>query len=164
MAEKFKSIFRRKEFEKVYELGIKEWMQIGDYSCVFTKGCSFIDPNKVSSYSELTEISDKELGVYDVEMPLLEVGDEFFLHDVQELVKIKSRYRSSDGSITYYVEDKVVETENTQKSKETVEKQLENWNHEEERFEKLRKEFDDYKAKYKYENRFFNKRIDEKQS
>ena len=93
MAEKFKSIFRRKEFEKVYELGIKEWMQIGDYSCVFTKVCSFIDPNKVSSYSELTEISDKELGVYDVEMPLLEVGDKFFLHDIQELVKIKSRFR-----------------------------------------------------------------------
>ena len=158
MANSFKSVFRRKEFEKIYEFGIREYIRVDDYFHTCTWGCSIIDPKKPSSNCYLTEIADIELGIYDVEMPMLEVGDEFFLHDIKELVKIKSRFRSSDGSVTYYVEDKVIETENTQKSKDLVNKQLENWNHEEEKFEKIRKEFDEYKSKYKYENRFFNKK------
>ena len=157
MSDKFKSIFRRKEFEKIYYVGIRDWVQISPSYCLCTHGRT----EKLSSCSENVEISDKEIGRYDIEIPLLEVGDKFFLHDIQELVKIKSRLRSSDGSITYYVEDMVVETENTQKSKEIADAKVENWNHEEEKFEKLKKEFDDYKAKYKYEHRFFNKKVND---
>ena len=34
-------------------------------------------------------ISDKEIAKYDIVIPMLEVGDEFFLHDIQEIVIIK---------------------------------------------------------------------------
>lgn len=33
---------------------------------------------------------------------MLEIGDELFLHDIQETVKVKNKMRSSDGSITYF--------------------------------------------------------------
>ena len=58
---------------------------------------------------------------------MLEVGDAFFLHDISQAVIIKSRMRSSDGSITYYVLDKIIETENTKRSKEECEKEFEKY-------------------------------------
>lgn len=152
MADKFKSIFRRKTFEQIYYVGITEWLNLSPNYVMCTHGRT----DNLISHTKNIELSDVEIGRYDIEIPLLEVGDEFFLHDIQEIVKIKSRLRSSDGSITYYVEDIVVETENTQKSKEIADAKVENWNHKEEKYEKLKKEFDEYKEKYKYEHRFFN--------
>lgn len=57
--------------------------------------------------------------------------------------------RSSDGSITYYVEDKLVETENTKHTKEECLKIVGE-------FEELRKCFEAYANKYKYEHKYFN--------
>ena len=57
------------------------------------------------------------------------------------------------------VEDKIIETENTKKSYEECVNKVEHWDYEKEKFEKLEKEFDEYKKKYKYKNRFFNKKL-----
>lgn len=140
MADVMKSVFRQRELEKVYEIndyGYYKYKYSGMYDCYMNMTTN----NNV--------ISDKEIGVYDIEIPLLEVGDTFFLHDIQEVITIKSRMRSSDGSITYYAEDKLVETENTKLSKEKCLKTISN-------FEKFKEKFEDYKKKYKYEHRFFN--------
>lgn len=152
MADKFKSIFRRKTFEQIYYVGITDWVQLSPHYTLCTHGRT----DKLTSCNKNVELSDDEIGRYDIEIPLLEVGDDFFLHDIQEVVKIKSRLRSSDGSVTYYVEDIVMGTENTEKSKEITDKKIENWNHEEEKLKKLQEEFDEYKKTYKYKNRFFN--------
>lgn len=161
MADKFKSIFRRKEFEKIYEYGIREYIQLDKDFFMSTWGCKMIESEEPSSNCFLTEIADKELETCNIEMPMLEIGDEFFLHNIQELVKIKKRYRSSEGSVIYYVEDKFVETENTQKSKELTNKRLDNWKHDEKAIKKLKKEFEDYKKEYKYKHRFFNKKAND---
>ena len=86
----------------MYELGIKNQYE---YHFIFKK----VDETLIEVANEDKVISDKEIGRYDIEIPMLEIGDEFFLHDIQELVKIKSRTRSSDGSITYYIDDKIIE-------------------------------------------------------
>ena len=152
MSEVIRSIFRQKEIEKLYELGIKNQYE---YHFIFKK----VDETLIEVANEDKVISDKEIGRYDIEIPTLEIGDEFFLHDIQEAIVIKSKMRSSDGSITYYAEDKIIETENTKKSYEECNNKVEHWNYEKERFEKLEKEFDEYKKKYKYKNRFFNKKL-----
>ena len=54
-------------------------------------------------------IADDVIGEYDIDIPLLEKNEEFFLADIMQIVVIKKRLRSSDGSITYYVEDEIVE-------------------------------------------------------
>ena len=152
MSEVIKSIFRQKEIEKLYELKVDSSYNYGFYS--YRASGRVI---AVGNYENV--ISDKEIGKYDIEIPMLEIGDEFFLHDIQEVVVIKSKMRSSDGSITYYVEDKIIETENTKKSYEECTNKVEHWDYEKEKFEKLEKEFDEYKKKYKYKNRFFNKKL-----
>lgn len=146
-----KSIFRQREIEKLYEL-----KYYGHFN-------PFLYKNKDVGLSTVGNkdkiLSDKVIGTYDIDIPMLEVGDEFFLHDIQEVVKVKSKMRSSDGSITYYIEDKVIETENTKKTYAECREKIEHWKHEEEQFNELRtklKEFDDYKKKYKYRHRFFN--------
>ena len=158
MSDIVKSIFRRREIEKLYELGIKNQYE---YHFIFKK----VDETLIEVANEDKVISDKEIGRYDIEIPMLEIGDEFFLHDIQELVKIKSRTRSSDGSITYYVDDKIIETDNTRKSYAECREKIEHWKYEKEKYKELEeklknvnKEFDDYRNKYKYERRFFNKK------
>ena len=88
-------------------------------------------------------ISDEIIGEYDIDIPLLERNEEFFLSDITQTVKIKKKLRSSDGSITYYIEDEIVETEDQKNKFEDM-------------YNELRREFRDYKREYKYKNRFFN--------
>ena len=116
MAEIVKSIFRQREVEKLYKISVRE-----QYFGYCTKYSIEIDDDSKNI------LSDKTIGEYDVEIPMLEVGDAFFLHDISQAVIIKSRMRSSDGSITYYVLDKFVETENTNRSKEECEKEFEKY-------------------------------------
>ena len=156
MADVIKSIFRQREVEILYELHY-----YSEYYSVYFNDCN-VGLSTKCNYDNV--ISDKVIGSYDIEIPMLEIGDEFFLHDIQEVVTIKKRMRSSDGSITYYVGDKLVETENTKKTyDECVEKITYHKCEKEklEKLEKLEKEFEDYKKEYKYKNRFFNKKADD---
>ena len=152
MPEVIRSIFRQKEIEKLYRLKVDRNIGCDVYP--------YIPSSRVMAEGNYDNvISDKEIGRYDIEIPTLEIGDEFFLHDIQEVVVIKSKMRSSDGSITYYTEDKIIETEKTKKSYEECTNKVEQWDYEKKKFEKLEKEFDEYKKKYKYKNRFFNKKL-----
>lgn len=153
MAETVKSIFRQREIEKMYQINMVERER-----CFYNEYEIKVVQN---FYSE--PLSDKVIGEYNVEIPLLEVGDNFFLHDIEQMVTIKSRMRSSDGSITYYIEDKLVETENTRKSKEKCDAEFKDRTDYKDRFfgmeksyKELKEEFDQYKREYKYKNRFFN--------
>lgn len=155
MSDTVKSIFREREIEKSYEL-----KYCSDY--FFYPGIEK-DVNLVAVGNEENVISDKIIGTYDIEIPMLEIGDEFFLHDIQEVVKVKNKMRSSDGSITYYVKDKVIETENTKKTYAECREKIEHYKYEKEKFEDLEKkldackeEFEEYKREYKYKHRFFN--------
>ena len=93
MAEVIKSIFRQREVEKLYQINMVERERYFYNEYEITVAQNF--------YSE--PLSDKVIGEYNVEIPLLEIGDNFFLHDIEQVVTIKSRMRSSDGSITYYI-------------------------------------------------------------
>lgn len=151
MRDTVKSIFRQREIEKIYKLEVNEHHQYGM--------CSFHTTRSIVGIgNEEVVISDKEIGRYDIEIPMLEIGDEFFLHDIQEIIVIKNKMRSSDGSVTYYAEDKVVETANSKKSYEECKEEVKHWNYEKEKFERLKMEFEDYKKEYKYKNRFFNRK------
>lgn len=149
-----KSIFRQKKVEKLYELkAISDSQRIG-FS--FTHSyCIRTEPN----YDNV--ICDIKLGEYEIEKPPLEIGEEIFLHDIEKVVVIKNKLRSSDNTITYYVEDEVVETNNTKESYESCMNEVRNWGIDREEFERLEqveREYLDYKLKYKYKNRFFNKK------
>ena len=156
MSNTVKSIFRQRENEKIYEL---HYYGGGYFGLLRSES----DVSLGTKSNTDNVISDKVIGTYDIEIPMLEVGDEFFLHDIQEVVKVKSKMRSSDGSITYYTEDKVVETENTKKTYAECRQKIEHYKYEKEKFEDLEKRLDackkelaEYKREYKYKHRFFN--------
>ena len=159
MSDTVKSIFRQREIEKIYELSY-----YGDWLFYLHK-YKENDVNLVAVGNTENVISDKVIGTYDIEIPMLEVGDEFFLCDIQEVIKVKSKMRSSDGFITYYVEDKVVETENTKRTYSECRQKIEHYKYEKEKSEDLEKklkackeEFEKYKREYKYKHRFFNRK------
>lgn len=149
-----KSVFRRREVETIYKIYMKDCGYVRPYF-VGNKKINIQAP-QLWFKSDTNVLSDTEIGRYDVEIPLLEVGDEFFLHDINEVVKIQKRVRSSDGSITYFVNDKYVETDNSKKSYDECIKKIENWEIKAKQYDDLETEFYNYRQKYKYKNRFFN--------
>ena len=135
MTDVVKSIFRQREIEGKYKR-VEIFQAHGD---------NFSYYYNLSATDNI--ISDKIIGEYDIKITLLEPGETFYLHDIKECVVIDKRMRSSDGSITYFVKDKIIETENTKKSYEKCMKR---------EYEKLTEKFQDYKREYKYKHRFFN--------
>lgn len=159
MGNKVKSVFRRREVEKVYVAG--------GSLCYERSG---------------QILSEKQLGEYEIDAPLLEKGDMFYLSDIQEEVVIESQMRGSDGSTVYYAKDKLVETENTRKTYLDCMEKIKEYDHRGEKIKelendlrqlkesyweakgKLKKLEDSYKwyrDKYKYEHRFFNSKYDQ---
>lgn len=127
-----KSIFRQREIEKKYMLTQR---------LAYWREYDMIVETRIGD----GEIEDKIIGVYNVEIPMLEIGDKFFLDDIQEVVEIRDRMRSTDGSIVYYVKDKYIETEYSKKSYELCMEKI-----------AFHKELQEYKKEYKYKHRFFN--------
>ena len=128
-----KSVFRQRTVEKIYGM---------DSLCYSV----YADKKRIEiSEADKRVLSDKVIGTYDIEIPMLEKGEEFFLHDIEKTVKIQKRMRSTDGSITYYVEDEFAETENSKKSYEFCANKIAQF-----------EEFMKYKEEYKYKHRFFN--------
>ena len=135
MSNAIKSIFRQREIERIYVLDYQ------DYGILY----EMQHKKMTSDGCEKRVISDKVIGTYDIEMPMFEIGEEVFLQDIEEAVKIKKRMRNTDGSVVYFVEDKIVETENTRKSYEYCAKKISQF-----------EEFMKYKEEYKYKHKFFN--------
>lgn len=157
MENKIKSVFRRRDVEKIYTIG-------GTYG------------HLCSERSGKT-LMDKQIGEYEIDIPLLEKGDKFYLSDIQEEVIIESRMRGSNGTTVYYVKDKMVETEHTARTYIECMVQIKQLDYDEDKIEKLENEIralkqdvrdaenkfrkleDNYKwyrNTYKYEHRFFN--------
>lgn len=152
-----KSIFIQREVEKIYENYIEyNWMYNG------RSGYSHLPKiNEIRIFtSNENVIEEKVIGEYDIDSPPLDIGDEFYLCDIGKIIKIKKRVRNSDNSFTYYIEDELVETENTKMSKEKCDKEFDKYCSAVDEFNALKEEFDTYKRKYKYKHRFFNFRSD----
>lgn len=152
-----KSIFIQREVEKIYENYIEyNWMYNG------RSGYSHLPKiNEIRIFTNNENvIEEKVIGEYDIDSPPLDTGDEFYLCDIGKIVKIKKRVRNSDNSFTYYIEDELVETENTKMSKEKCDKEFDKYCSAVDEFDALKEEFDTYKRKYKYKHRFFNFRSD----
>ena len=162
MADAVKSIFRQKEYEKIYKI-----MYIGQYWPDDYIGrenlgrCEMREAKAGTNY-----IQDIKIAELDIDLPLLEPNDRFFLADQQMEVQIKSRIKSSDGSIVYYIQDKLIETENTEKTKRKCEEIVEKCRYLVNRNEKLTRELEEYKKmelelkakeeKFRSEHKFFD--------
>lgn len=152
-----KSIFIQREVEKIYENYIEyDWMynSRSGYSHLPKKNEIRIFTNNENV------IEEKVIGEYDIDSPPLDMGDEFYLCDIGKIIKIKKRVRNSDNSFTYYIEDELVETENTKISKEKCDKEFDRYCSAVDEFDALKEEFDTYKRKYKYRKKFFNFKSD----
>ena len=162
MAETFRSVFRQRKVEKIYYINIerkREYVFLPEVYKLFIKD------------KDLNVLSDDVIDTCDVEIPLLEPGNRFYLHDINEAVPIKERMRSSNGTIIYYCTDKLIETENTKESfkkcqlqKEKFDELQEKNNSLKEQIRKVKFEFAQYKDRYKYKHRWLNFKVDKEKN
>lgn len=132
MAESCKSIFRQRYCERLYKIGKYSYenrLYLEEFAGDFIK--------------------EETICTCDIEIPMLEPGEHFFLSDTEKDILITLRMRSSDGTIVYYTKDELISTENTVKS-------LNKCNEIASRYEELQKEYDEYRETYKYKHRWFN--------
>lgn len=141
MAESYRSIFRQKYCEKLYKIE-KGWS-------------SLRDTGYLKEFAGIL-IKEEIICTCDVEIPMLEPGEQFFLADIQKEVIIKSRMRSSDGSIVYYVENELVNTENTERTLRECNEMFSENKRLEDNYDKLREKFENYTKEYKYKHRWLN--------
>lgn len=151
MSETVRSVFRQRKYEKLYYLAY-------NYRTSYHKEADILAKKNTD-----TLLSDEVIGVYDIDIPMLDINDSFFLEDIQKAVRIRDRMRGSDGSTIYYVEDETVETENTKRSLAKCEENILSFKQKDieyarlnEEFNNLKKEFEKYKEEYKYKNKYFN--------
>lgn len=168
-----KSVFRQKKYEILYRTYIE------NMSYQIRGGVYHTRPlGELQKYINNDYLEDNKIGEYEIDLPKLKAGDKFFLYDINKEVEIKSVLISSDNSVVYYVEDKLIETENTQKSFEKSNKELKEYNSickkEQDSYnlqynnindetkslkykiEELKAQYDWYKSEYKYKHKFFN--------
>lgn len=151
MSETVRSVFRQRKYEELYYLAY-------NYRTSYHKEADILAKKNTD-----TLLSDEVIGVYDIDIPMLDINDSFFLEDIQKAVRIRDRMRGSDGSTIYYVEDETVETENTKRSLAKCEENILSFKQKDieyarlnEKFNNLNKEFEKYKEEYKYKNKYFN--------
>lgn len=144
-----KSIFRRREIEKIYDV-VKRDMEFHSIGRIIRS------ENIDISEKDINVLSDKVIGEYELEFPMLKIGDEFYLNDIDEIVVIKSKMRNSSNAIVYYVEDKTIETDRTIESKIKAEERLNNWS----QLKEENKTLLQYKESHPYQHRFFNFKCD----
>ena len=83
---------------------------------------------------KLEKINEFEIFICNLEMPLLDKEEEFYIEELNRVVKIIKRVRSSKENVCYYIEPKYIKDE---KSKTRCEKLQDNFN----MFEKEREKF-----------------------
>lgn len=113
-----RSIFKQQIFAKRYKVARKEVLPFSYHSLCDTQ--LFYTVNE--SGSKL--IKEDEIFVCDLEMPMLQIEEKFYIEEKEMLVTIKSRYRTSKENVVYYIESKLVEDEYTLISKTTEENKL----------------------------------------
>jgi IMP dehydrogenase/GMP reductase len=151
MGDVVKSVFRQRKYEELYYLSY-------GYRTSYHREANILAKKNTDKL-----LSDEIIGVYDIEIPMLDIGDKFFLEDIEKAVTIKNRMRGSDGSTIYYVEDEMVETEDTKRTLAECEENILSFKQKDseyarlnEEFNNLNKEFEKYKSEYKYKNKYFN--------
>lgn len=139
MSESYRSVFKQKYYEKLYKIE-KEFYH-SELELIAFQG---------------TLIKEETIGSYDIEIPMLEPGEHFFLDDIKKDVIIKLRMRSSDGSIVYHVEDESIDTENTVRTLKECNEILSEKESIQKKYDGLKEQFFNYKNTYKYKHRWFN--------
>lgn len=123
------SVFKQEVHRKVYEL----------YSGYETDMRSFIMHYHINDLVLKSEkISESEIFKCDLEMPLLNAGEEFYIEELDKTVKILKRVRTSKENVCYYVEPELIEDEETKRTKELAEQTKLN-------YEMHKDELDNYK-------------------
>lgn len=147
MPRAMKSVFRRREVEKMYELVEDVVRKYVGFDEIMTQRHVSLLVDKNSAL-----LSDNIIGEYDVELPLLKPGDKFYLENIDEVVIIKDVVRGSNNSTLYILEDKLVETNRTKSSKAEAEEKIRQFDELNNELIELRK----YKRDHPYQKRFFN--------
>lgn len=145
MSDTIKSVFRQERYEYIYDFVT---FQIQNPSG------EIIETGTINTNVKF--ISDDELCQCNVKMPMLEVGEKFFLSGINKTITIKIRMRSSDGSVVYYAENLYEKTENSELTLEKAKTKRDAYEGLSKRVSQLEQELDECKNSRKNRHRFFD--------
>lgn len=101
------SIFYQTTYKKRYTLRIKLFRGFG-----YDDSCEYLTPESMADAENLID-NEKEIFRCNIAMPLLKVGDKFFIEELSKFVRIREAYRTSKDNVCYKVEDEYIEDTET---------------------------------------------------
>jgi len=103
-----RSIFIEPQYKKEYRIE----KVLGRYEPILTVGCKNI------------WLENKEIYVCDIDRPILNVGELFYLKHINKYVTIQSAVRTSENEVIYRVEDNIFISEEERLHKSELEKEI----------------------------------------
>ena len=104
------------------------------------------------------KLREEEIFKCTLEMPLLDVGEKFYIEEQSKLVEIKSRYRTSKENVVYYIEPITIKDIQTEISKQEAQFKLDRIKEKDQKIEELNKELKEKKNIIEqYRNSFFGR-------
>jgi hypothetical protein len=139
-----KSIFKQRIYAKrYYTVLTQSFFERGYSSSRF-----YFDKGRYNSDIEL--LKDETVYECNIELPMLEEGEKFYINKLDLLVKISSCFRTSDETVVYYIEDKKIEDEKTKETYEMVKAEIENFDNVKKLNETITEQKDQIEALYNY--------------
>lgn len=133
------SIFYQTTYKKRYTLRVRLVHGYG------YDDCEYMMPEPKTDAENLID-NEKEIFRCNIAMPLLKVGEMFFIEELSKFVRIRELYRTSKDNVCYKVEDEYVEDSETINTYNKAIIDLINYYKD----EKNKKDYDEYMtAKYK---------------
>lgn len=108
-----RSIFRQRTFAKRFEV-----------IHIYGRSLYFNNDGYHIKETEGDLIKEEEIFSCNLEMPMLNAGEKFYIEEKEQLVTIKESYRTSKDSVVYYIESLFVEDDETEKSRLNAEEKL----------------------------------------
>jgi hypothetical protein len=120
-----KSIFRQLTYAKRYLSKLSQNYINGQYRY----GESYCYNYNQGFYTTENElVKDELLYECNLELPMLEVNEKFYISELNLLITVKECYRTSDETVVYYIEDKNIEDGKTTETQYKAKLEIDEWN------------------------------------
>lgn len=83
-----------------------------------------LDVYDVKDFQGKELLEESEIFTCNLEMPMLEEKESFYIEELNLLVKIEEKYRTSKENVVYYIESELIDDEETEKSKLGIEEAI----------------------------------------
>ena len=124
-----KSIFKQPIYRRLYDFYINSGTKFNQKTRKYEE---LLYPEILKTNEKIREDT---IFICDLEMPMLDIGESFYIEKLDKIVEIKERMRTSEENVMYTVEPSVIKDEESLRTKQIAENLMYNYKFQSSEFE-----------------------------